>query len=335
MSLSAPNRESLPQDAGSGHAALSCARHARIPGPALLRVYLLGFTLLTLRRIIKNEMFGNYRILAMTPKPAKRPARVVVCLFLAVLAGINASNALGQMPNAKPAGYVNDYAGVLSVSAKQRLEALAAELDRKTGSQLAIVTVNSLQGEPIEDFSIKLATRWGIGRKDKGDTGVLLLLAIQDRQSRMEVGYGIEPIITDGQAGSILRAMRPLLRAGNYDGALLQAAGQIATLIAQAKHVTLTTPLPRPAQQPAGEGQGSPLAGLVWLLFLFFIVPFLMIPRRRRGGWYGGSTAGFILGGILGSMLGGGGRGGGGFSSGGFGGFGGGGFGGGGASSSW
>jgi uncharacterized protein len=281
-------------------------------------------------------MFGNHRIPAPTPKPAKTLARVVVCLFLAVLACTSANHALGQIPNAKPAGYVDDYAGVLSGSAKQQIELLATELDRKTGSQLAIVTVDSLQGEPIEDFSIKLATRWGIGRKDKGDTGVLLLLAVQDRQSRMEVGYGIEPIITDGQAGSILRAMRPLLRAGNYDGALLQAAGQIATLIAQAKHVALTTPLPRPARQPSGEGQGSPLAGLIWLLFLFFIVPFLMIPRRRRAGWYGGSTAGFILGGILGSMLGGGGRGGGGgFSSGGFGGFGGGGFGGGGASSSW
>jgi uncharacterized protein len=280
-------------------------------------------------------MWTNHRILAPVPKPAKAPPLIVACLFLAVSTSIGAVCALAQVPNAKPTGYVNDYAGVLSPPAKQQLEALATELDRKAGSQLAIVTVNSLQGEPIEDFSVNLATRWGIGRKDKGDTGVLLLLAIQDRQSRMEVGYGIEPIITDGQAGSILRGMRPLLRAGNYDGALLQAAGQVAALIAQAKQVTLSTPLPQPARQPAGENQGSPLGGLIWLLFLFG-VPFLMIPRRRRGGWYGGSATGFILGGILGSMLGGGGRGGGGgFSRGGFGGFGGGGFGGGGASSSW
>ena len=83
----------------------------------------------------------------------------------------------------------------MSAQGKQQLEALAAELDRKTGSQIAIVTLNTLQGEPIEDFSVKLATKWGIGRKAQGDTGVLLLLAIQDRKSRMEVGYGIEPII--------------------------------------------------------------------------------------------------------------------------------------------
>jgi uncharacterized protein len=275
------------------------------------------------------------RILVEAAKPTKAAAWLVACLALAVSTSIGAGCALAQVPDAKPTGYVNDYAGVLSPAAKQHLEGLATELDRKTGSQLAIVTVNSLQGEPIEDFSVNLASRWGIGRKDKGDTGVLLLLAIQDRQSRMEVGYGIEPIITDGQAGSILRGMRPLLRAGNYDGALLQAAGQVAALIARAKQVTLSTALPQPPRQPAGERRGSPLGGLIWLLFLFAI-PFLMMPRRRRAGWYGGSATGFILGGILGSMLGGGGRGGGGgFSSGGFGGFGGGGFGGGGASSSW
>ena len=280
-------------------------------------------------------MTTSHRIPGRREKAAKRRALSVACLSLAVWIGFGVTYVLGQVPPAKPTGHVNDYAGVLSVSAREQLEALATELDHKTGSQLAIVTVNSLQGEPIEDFSINLATRWGIGRKDKGDTGVLLLLAIQDRQSRMEVGYGIEPIITDGQAGSILRAMRPLLQAGNYDDALWQAAGQVARLIAQAKQVTLTTPLSRPTRQPTGEEQGSPLAGLIWLLILFVVVLFLMIPRRRRTGWYGGSTTGFILGGILGSMLGGGGRGGGGSSSGGFGGFGGGGFGGGGASSSW
>jgi uncharacterized protein len=266
-------------------------------------------------------------------------ARALGALFvlLAMVAGAGANRALAQVPDSKPAGYVSDFAGVVNPQGKQQLEALCTELDRKTGSQLAIVTVKSLQGEPIEDFSVDLATRWGIGRKDKGDTGVLLLLAVQDRQSRMEVGYGIEPTITDGQAGSILRDMRPLLRAGDYDGALMQAAGQVAALIAKANNVTLGVPVPQ-ANAPPREPRGSILGRLIGLLF-FILFPCLMIPRRRRrGGWYGGgSTTGFIVGSILGSMLGGGGRGGGGggFSSGGFGGFGGGGFGGGGASSSW
>lgn len=270
-----------------------------------------------------------------SPKVAKALAPAGVLFFLAMLAGAGGVRAFAQVPESKPAGYVSDFAGVLSPQGKRHLEALCTELERKTGSQLAIVTVNSLGGEPIEDFSVDLATRWGIGRKDKGDTGVLLLLAVQDRQNRMEVGYGIEPIIPDGRAGSMLRDMRPLLRAGNYDAALLQAAGQIAALIAQANNVTLSVSLPQPATSRPPEHSGSPLAALIWLLILLGL-PFLMIPRRRRSGWHGPSTAtGFILGGLLGSMLGGGRRGGGGFSSGGFGGFGGGGFGGGGASSSW
>jgi uncharacterized protein len=279
-------------------------------------------------------MLIRIRNLAAPPKAAKASAAVVACLWLAVSVSLGVVGALAQVPDAKPTGYVNDYAGVLSSPVKQRLEALATELDRKTGSQLAIVTVNSLQGKPIEDFSVNLATRWGIGRKDKGDTGVLLVLAIQDRQNRMEVGYGIEPVITDGRAGSILRDMQPLLRAGDYDGALLQAAGQIAAIIAQAHNVTLGVPVAPPSGQPREQG-GSLLGRLIGLLVFLFIPLFWMISRRRRGGWYGGSTTGFVLGGILGSLLGGGGRAGGGFSSGGFGGFGGGGFGGGGASSSW
>lgn len=258
---------------------------------------------------------------------------LAVGLFVAMSACISAASVLAQVPDSKPTGFVNDYAGVISVPAKQQMEALATELDRKTGSQLAIVTVNSLQGEPIEDFSVNVATRWGIGRKEKGDTGVLLLLAIQERQDRIEVGYGIEPIITDGRAGSILRDMGPLLQAGDYSSALFQASGQIASLIAQANGVELGVPVPQPRSEPPRRRR-SPLGGLISLLILLGL-PILMFPRRRRRGWYGGGATGFILGGLLGSMLGGGGRGGGGFSSGGFGGFGGGGFGGGGASGSW
>jgi uncharacterized protein len=241
-------------------------------------------------------------------------------------------------PQLQPRGYVNDFAGVLSPAVREQLENLATELNQKTKSQLAVVIVPSLNGQPIDDYSIALAERWGIGSKKAGDTGVMLLVAVKDRQDRIEVGYGIEPILTDGMAGEILRGMRPDLRAGNYDAAVAQAVGEIAGVIAQANHVQLTG-MPRlPRRQRQQEG--SPLGGLIWILILFGL-PLMMFPRRYRGGWYGGSMSGFILGGLLGSMLGGGmgggGRlgGGGGFSSGGFGGFGGGGFGGGGASSSW
>lgn len=263
-------------------------------------------------------------------------ASAVFCaLTLVVLAP---SNLHAQGPDLKPQGYINDFAGVLSASAKQRLTALAAELDQKTKAQLAVVTVQSLNGQPIEDYSIALAEKWGIGSKKAGDTGVMLLLAVRDHKDRIEVGYGIEPVLTDGMAGDILRSMVPDLRRGDYDSAITLGVAQISSIIAKANHVQLTGVPELPRRQPS-ERRGSPLGALIWVLILFGL-PLLFSPRRYRGGWYGSSMSGFILGGILGSMLGGGmrgggPRGGGGFSSGGFGGFGGGGFGGGGASGSW
>jgi uncharacterized protein len=264
---------------------------------------------------------------------ARCPAAHLLLGALALAALIPCA-ARAQAPNLKPQGYINDFAGVLSPSTKQQLTDLATELDQKTKSQLAVVTVHSLDGQPIDDYSIGLAEKWGIGSKKAGDTGVMLLLAIGDHKDRIEVGYGIEPILTDGMAGDILRSMAPDLRRGDYDAAVTMGAVQIASIIAKANHVQLTG-MPQLPRRRQGQGQGSPLGGLLWLLILFGL-PFLMFPRRSRGGWYGGSMSGFIIGGILGSMLGGGMRGGGGgFSSGGFGGFGGGGFGGGGASGSW
>jgi uncharacterized protein len=276
----------------------------------------------------------------LKPRAAARwPAAHVVLCALA-LAAFAPGAARAQAPNLKPQGYINDFAGVLSPTTKQQLTNLATELGQKTKSQLAVVTVHTLDGQPIDDYSIGLAEKWGIGSKKAGDTGVMLFLAIGDHKDRIEVGYGIEPILTDGMAGDILRSMLPDLRRGDYDAAVMLGAVQIASIIAKANHVQLTG-MPQLPRRQRREGEGSPLGGLLWLLILFGL-PLLMFPRRYRGGWYGGSMSGFILGGILGSMLGGGmggggyrGGGGGGFSSGGFGGFGGGGFGGGGASSSW
>ena len=242
------------------------------------------------------------------------------------------------MPDLQHRGYINDYAGVLSAPARQTLEALAAELDRKTGAQMAVVIVRSLDGEPIENYSITLTERWGIGRKEQGDTGVLLLLAVEDRQNRIEAGYGIEGIINDARAGDILRAMRPRLQQGDYDGAILMGTGQIAALIARDKGVTLQLG-GQAAPSRTRRSARSPLGGLIRLIMFLGFGLLMFRPGRRRRGWYGpGVGTGLVMGGLMGAMLGGGmrgGYGGGGISSGGFGGFGGGGFGGGGASGSW
>ena len=232
-----------------------------------------------------------------------------------------------QGPQVEPQGYTNDYAQVLSPDAVQRLDRVAGEVERKTGAEIAIVLIRSLRGEPIEDYAINLARRWGVGRK-QDNRGVLLLLVVDDRRSRLEVGYGLEPILPDGRAGAILRSMRPALRAGDYDEALWQALGQIANIIADAAGVTLEDPaLPRPPPTPSPS---TPVPTLpLWALALGAIAVIWFISKVGLGPLWWLSS--------MGSGWGGSHRGGGsgGWDGGGFDGFGGGDFGGGGASSDW
>jgi uncharacterized protein len=269
----------------------------------------------------------------------KSTARFVSFFFLLLIFGAGGVFA-EQVKDLKPQGYVNDFAGVLSAPAKEKLTALCAEVDHKAGAQIAIVTVSSLGGEPIEQFSIDLATQWGIGPKQK-DRGVLILLAPNDRKYRVEVGYGLEPILPDGKVGGFGREMVPFLRRNDYDGAVTLLTERIASVIAADRGVTLETATGPPAPLRESDRPLFPMSSIVWLLILaiFLFSPVLGFilrllfggsigPRSRSGPWMGG-------GGYSGGSWGGGGFGGSGGGGGGFGGFGGGSFGGGGASGSW
>lgn len=256
----------------------------------------------------------------------------VLCLFAAAAFALD-------LTALQPQGYVSDFAGVVNPASRQQLEEYCANLERATGAQLALVAVPSLNGEPVEDAANALFRKWGIGQKGK-DNGALLLLSIGDHRSRLEVGYGLEPIITDGDSGDVLRAMQPYLRAGQYGGALVTAANTLGTRIAQAKGVALEAPVPQ--RRPPQASHGIP-SGLIFLgIFLVFSI-LSQIGRRGRGsGGFGGFLLGMFLGNLMGGSGGysrGGGGGFGGFDSGGggggFGGFGGGDSGGGGASGSW
>ena len=162
----------------------------------------------------------------------------------------------------------------------------------------------------------------------------MLLLVVNDRRSRVEVGYGLEPIIPDGFAGSILREMRPALRQGQYGEGIMAAAQTIGSTVAKAKNVSLDAQLPRRVHRSTGDSIPWPII-LGGLLLVFW----LMRAGGRRGGGGGGFLAGMLLGNLMGGGFGGR-SGGGGFGGsdsggGGFGGFGGGDSGGGGASGSW
>lgn len=236
----------------------------------------------------------------------------------------------------KPQGYVSDFGHVIDAQSKAALEQYCARVEQVTGAQMALVTIPSLEGEPIDDVANTIFRAWGVGQKGKNE-GIMLLLVINDRRSRLEVGYGLEPILPDGFAGSILREMRPALRARQYGDAMMAAAQIIGSTIAKSKNVSLDAQLPRRARPSSGDS--IPWPALLGGLFLLF----WLLRAGSRGGRGGGG--GFWTGLLLGNLMRGGGWGGssgggfGGFDSGGggggFGGFGGGDSGGGGASSDW
>jgi uncharacterized protein len=262
------------------------------------------------------------------------PAILRLAALLPVLLFAAASLWAADWKALKPQGYLSDFAGVVDAPSKAALENYAAEVERSTGAQMAFVTVNTLDGEPIEDVANDLFHGWGIGQKNK-DNGVLFLLVTGDRRSRLEIGHGLEAILPDSLDGMLLVEMRPALRAGQYGEAMLSAAQSIGSIIAKDKGVAITASLPR---RRAVE---HPIHTIPWPLIIGAIVLFFLFTRGGRGG--GGN---FLTGMLLGSLMGGGGRrdggggwgggfGGGDSGGGGFGGFGGGDSGGGGASSDW
>lgn len=221
-------------------------------------------------------------------------------------------------------GRVVDQAGLLAPRAAQELTARLAAHERRSGQQVVVVTLNSLQGHDIADYGYQLGRHWGIGQQGE-DNGVLLIVAPEERQVRIEVGYGLEGALPDAIAHDIIQnVILPRFRAGDMQGGIVAGAEAVLQAL-------------EGSYQPAGdrEARRDNRVAVVMLLLLIFGVfaGFGMMfggGRRmrhyRRGGFLGG-----IAGGGLGS---GGFRGGGGFGGGGFSG-GGGSFGGGGASGSW
>lgn len=232
----------------------------------------------------------------------------------------------------KPAQYVVDLAGIVDPAVAQRLNGYLQELEQKTTVQFVILTINSLEGESIEDVAINIAhDKWKLGSKEK-DNGLLLMISFKDRKYRIEVGYGLEGVLPDSLVGSIGRKfIVPFFRKGDYSGGIYAASLAMANEIAAAAGIKITgMPQVQPRARPAAKDQPATLAGTIMTIVVLLILLGLFIknPRLflffllasslggRRG--YGGSGGSF---------------GGGGFGS--FGGGGGGGFGGGGATGGW
>ena len=231
-----------------------------------------------------------------------------------------------------PPNPVVDLAGIIDNNVETKINLYLRELERKTTAQIAVLTINSLEGQAIEAFAINIAhDKWKLGQKGK-DNGLLLLVAKNDRKYRIEIGYGLEGILPDSLVGSIGRQyLVPYFRKGDYSRGIYTTAVVLANDIASDAGVKITgLPSVKKSYPPKKRKRAvGPFGKIVSLLFfLVILIVFIKNPRSflalmllssmggRRGHW-GGSGGGF---------------GGGGFGS--FGG-GGGGFGGGGASGGW
>lgn len=246
----------------------------------------------------------------------------LLCLSILILTCVASAATKATYP--KPQGHVNDFAGVISSETRHTLENALTGLAAKTGAEIAVVTLPSLNEEPIENVAVDLFKEWGIGQKGK-DNGLLFLIAPNDRKVRIEVGYGLEPILPDAATGRILDTyVIPEFKKNDVNAGIRQ--GTVAMMQIVAKYYDVNPDelsLPALSQAPdRARKQDSLLTKIFRVVFIIFLV-FLFI---RHPSLF------FAL--LLSGLGGGGGRSSGGFG-GGFGGFGGGSSGGGGSSRSW
>ncbi|MCJ7755863.1 MAG: TPM domain-containing protein [Thermoanaerobaculales bacterium] len=193
---------------------------------------------------------------------------VMVVLVLAVTAG--------ALDVPYLSGRVNDQAMMLEETFEGQLEEQLRLLEEETGAQVAVLTIASLEGDPIEDFSIRVVQTWKLGREGVDD-GVLLLVARDDRRMRIEVGYGLEGALTDAQAGRIIDSlMTPRFREGDFEGGIGSAVGAISAAV---RGEALELPESRPDRALPNIA--------TYVFFLIFGLPFINAALSSRGaaGW--------------------------------------------------
>ncbi|HTP04769.1 MAG TPA: TPM domain-containing protein, partial [Nitrospirota bacterium] len=166
--------------------------------------------------------------------------KLILCVILATVFLTPHASASTPVPPAIPQDYVVDLAGVIRDDVRSKLNAYLAELEQKTTAQVLVLTVQSLDGEDIESFSLRTAEGWKLGRKGK-DNGVLITVAVKDRKYRIEVGYGLESVLPDSAVGSIGREhLVPYFRNGDYSTGIFTATLAVIQTIAAHEGVQIT-----------------------------------------------------------------------------------------------
>ncbi len=184
-----------------------------------------------------------------------------------------------------PSGFVNDFAGILKPETISSLNQKLGQFSKETGNEITVVTISKLEDETIETYAEKLFQEWGIG-KEKEDNGLLLLVAVEDREMRIEVGYGLEPVVTDIKSGRIIREiLAPAFKNGDYDGGIIQTIDIITKLIG-GEEMPYTS-----------DSKTVNWSDLLWIIAFSFIYLGALFARSKS--WW----AGGIVGGVLGAVF--------------------------------
>ena len=216
-------------------------------------------------------------------------------LYACVIALLSTVSSMGEpIAQLKPTDYVNDFAHVLNSETVAQLDDLCAQIDHNAHAQIAVVTINTLDGNEVQDYANQLFKQWGVGAKAT-DHGVLILVAVQDHRYWVEVGYGLEPILPDGKVGGFGRQAVPLLKQNDYNSALLLLTSDIAGVIAQDAGVKLTQNQDEFPLQGHARHDDAPSPISIVLIIIVIIIVLFVPPLRRLLFWmliFGGGSSG-------------------------------------------
>ncbi|MBI3335890.1 MAG: TPM domain-containing protein [Candidatus Portnoybacteria bacterium] len=213
--------------------------------------------------------------------------RVSFVLFFLFLFGVDVSYA-SHIP--APSGFVNDFAGMFSSAFRKVIEEDLQNFEQATRAEIVVATVDSLAGESLEDFAVRLFEEWGIGKKSK-DNGLLLLIVRDERKVRIEVGYGLEPYITDGRAGTIIRKdIAPYFREEAYEKGVESAISSLKAFIVAREPETPQEKI-RANARGVLSFLGSEVGLIGAMLILLYILEFL---ARSKSFWLGGAMGGSL-----------------------------------------
>lgn len=242
--------------------------------------------------------------------------KFTLALVFVLVTSLSVSLAVTPEPPSVPSNYVTDLAQILPPASEDALNRYLKNLEQKTSVQIMLLTILSLDGQDIEGFSMQIAERWRPGQKGK-DNGMLIVIALNDRKYRIEVGYGLEGIIPDSLAGSLARQhLVPHFKKADYSTGITALIHALGSVVALKSGVSIDESKPnKPAKHPPASKElstfeliGAIAVGLV-MLYLLIRHPdifLLIVMSSGRGGWSGGSSSGGGFGGGGGSFGGGG-----------------------------